>query len=179
MDQNWVCDKKGGATNLWILFVHSIGCLWVRRRCNFHILNSYVLYTYIELLWIILNVFNHLSPYNKWSLSLSLSIVGHCSPPVCWIWVVSNREFWTEDLAAVLSKASVPRARKALDCLCIWFEKISDCLNITCTTVYNNVQCQQKVMGHLDIFPLNPIVTKSCKLECCGNKIHQIFANMM
>ena len=28
------------------------------------------------------------------------------------------------------------------------------------------------------VFPLNPIVNKSCNIECCGNKMHQIVANM-
>ena len=30
--------------------------------------------------------------------------------------------------------------------------------------------------GH---FPLNPIVNKSCNIECCGNKIRQTVANMI
>ena len=29
------------------------------------------------------------------------------------------------------------------------------------------------------VFPLNPIVNKSCKIECCGNKMHQIVQNMI
>ena len=29
------------------------------------------------------------------------------------------------------------------------------------------------------VFPLNPIVSKSCKLECCGNKTYQIIQNMI
>ena len=29
------------------------------------------------------------------------------------------------------------------------------------------------------VFPLNPIVAKSCKIDCCGNKMHHVFQNMI
>ena len=30
-----------------------------------------------------------------------------------------------------------------------------------------------------DVFPLTPMVNKSCKIECCVNKIHQIVQDMI
>ena len=40
-------------------------------------------------------------------------------------------------------------------------------------------QLRPKVCAPLKLFPLNPIVNKSCKIECFGNKVHQIIQNMV
>ena len=36
-----------------------------------------------------------------------------------------------------------------------------------------------KIIGPPDFSPLDPIVNKSCNIERCGKKTHQIVANMM
>ena len=35
-----------------------------------------------------------------------------------------------------------------------------------------------KIIGYLHVFPLHPIVNLSGNIECFGNKMHQIVANM-
>ena len=35
-----------------------------------------------------------------------------------------------------------------------------------------------KIIRTPRVFPLNPIVNKSCKIGCCGNKMYQIIQNM-
>ena len=37
----------------------------------------------------------------------------------------------------------------------------------------------QKFSDTARVFPLNPIVNKSCKIQCFGNKMHQIVRNMI
>ena len=36
-----------------------------------------------------------------------------------------------------------------------------------------------KIIGPPEFFPLDSIVNKSCNIEYCGNKMHQIVPNMM
>ena len=46
-------------------------------------------------------------------------------------------------------------------------------LNLTPSTVPSKSMCTSRV------FPLNLIVSNSCKIECCGNKIHELNVNMI
>ena len=36
-----------------------------------------------------------------------------------------------------------------------------------------------KIIRTPRVFPLNPIVNKSCKIECCDKKLHQTIQNMI
>ena len=36
---------------------------------------------------------------------------------------------------------------------------------------YFNIQLASEILDPLIIFPLNPIVKRSCNIECCGNKM--------
>ena len=36
-----------------------------------------------------------------------------------------------------------------------------------------------KITGPPEFLPLDPMVNESCNIERCGNKMHQIVANMM
>ena len=45
--------------------------------------------------------------------------------------------------------------------------------------VYDRLQSPSEMLDPLDVFPLNPIVNKSHNIECCGNKMTQIVANMI
>ena len=42
-----------------------------------------------------------------------------------------------------------------------------------------HLQLRLKVWAFSNFFPLNPTVNKLCKIECCGNKVHQIIKDMM
>ena len=40
-------------------------------------------------------------------------------------------------------------------------------------------KCEKRLcLAGADVFPLNSTVNKSCNIECCGNKNHEIIANM-
>ena len=41
------------------------------------------------------------------------------------------------------------------------------------------LQYQSKLLGHLEFSLLNPIANKSCKIECCGDKMHQNVQNVI
>ena len=43
----------------------------------------------------------------------------------------------------------------------------------------NWLQLASEILDPPGIFPLNPIVSKSCNIESCGNKMHQIIANLI
>ena len=36
-----------------------------------------------------------------------------------------------------------------------------------------------KIIGPPEFSQLDPIVSKSCNIECCGNKVYQIMKNMI
>ena len=36
-----------------------------------------------------------------------------------------------------------------------------------------------RIIGPPEFLPLDPMVNKSCNIECCGNEMHQIIATMM
>ena len=40
------------------------------------------------------------------------------------------------------------------------------------------IQLESEVFNPPDVFPLIPIVNKSCNIECCVNKMLQIIQNM-
>ena len=41
------------------------------------------------------------------------------------------------------------------------------------------VQLALEILKPVGVFLLNPIVNKCCNIECCGNKMHQIVANLV
>ena len=50
--------------------------------------------------------------------------------------------------------------------------------NLTIKTTYGTTVVA-KSFRTPRVCPLNPIVNKSCKIECCGNKMQQIVQNMI
>ena len=42
-----------------------------------------------------------------------------------------------------------------------------------------DLQLASEIWDPLEISPLNPIVEKSCNIECCSNKMHLIVANVI
>ena len=44
---------------------------------------------------------------------------------------------------------------------------------------YGNSTVVAKSFWTPRFFPLNGMVNKSCRIECCGNKMHQIVQNMI
>ena len=41
------------------------------------------------------------------------------------------------------------------------------------------LQWHSEMLAPLDVFPLNPIVNKSCNIECCGDKMLQTVTSMI
>ena len=56
---------------------------------------------------------------------------------------------------------------------------------IECDMFRNNIEVRfglhwvPQLFELLEFSPFNPIVNKSCQIECCGNKMHQIVQNMI
>ena len=98
-------------------------------------------------------------------------------------------EWWSSwSASSIINPQSMNLPKRKSDWLC----KVSSCIHHSgkrkflslqkfwsTNVIINDITVAAESFWTPIFFPLNPIVNKSCKSECCCNKMHQIVQNMI